>query len=64
MSRRLDKETTTNDGAGRAPTALTTKQDVAQKPTCGLTTKIFSSCIRLVNQAVYYFKNISMDINI
>jgi hypothetical protein len=55
---------TTNDGAGQAPTASTTKEDVAQKPACGLTTKIFSSCIRLVIQAVYCLRKVSMDINI
>jgi hypothetical protein len=56
--------TATNDGAGQAPTVSTTKQDVAQKPTCGLTTKIFPSIVRLVYQAVYYLKKVSMDINI
>ncbi len=64
LSRRLEMMTTTNSGAGQAPPASTTKQDVAQKPTCGLTTKIFSSCVRLVNRAVYYLKKIAMDINI
>jgi len=56
--------TTTNDGTGQAPTGSTMNQDVAQKPTCGLTTKIFPSFVRLVNQAVYYLKKVSMDINI
>jgi hypothetical protein len=55
--------TTTKDGTGQAPTVSTMKQDVAQKPTCGLTTKIFSSFVRLVNQAVYYLTKVSMDIN-
>jgi hypothetical protein len=52
---------TTNDGTGQAPTM---KQDVVQKPNCGLTTKIFASFARLVNQTVYYLKKISMNINI
>jgi hypothetical protein len=62
LSRHLELMTT-NAGAGQAPTGITTKQDVAQKPICGLTTKILSSFVRLVNQTVYYLKNVSMDIN-
>jgi len=55
--------TTTNDGAGQALTVPTTKQDVAQKPNCGLTTKIFSLFARLANQTVDYLKTILMDIH-
>jgi hypothetical protein len=56
--------TATNDGTGQAPTESAMIQDVAQKPACGLTTKIFSSFARLVNQTVYYMKKFAMDINI
>ncbi|CAF1655449.1 unnamed protein product, partial [Adineta ricciae] len=49
---------------GQAPSIPTAIQDVAQKPACGLTTKIFSSVTRLVTQTVYYMKNISMNMNI
>lgn len=62
-SRRLEPLTATQDGAGQAPSIPTAIQDVAQKPACGLTTKIFSPVTRLVTQTVYFLKKISMDIN-
>lgn len=59
-----DVTAASNDGVGQAPTNSTIDEDVAQKPNCGLTTKIFSTCIRLVSIAAHFIKNIPMDIHI
>lgn len=64
-SRRPHAETAIrNDGVGRAPANSMIDEDVAQKPNCGLTTKIFSTCLRLVSIAVHFMKNIPTNIHI
>ena len=57
LGRRYEEITTTVDGTGQASRATTTtKEDVVSKPSCGLTTRIYTSVTRLIHQTVYYVK--------